>query len=128
MRVARLLLIAMLSCGALLATSSAAGAVSANAKTCKTLKALDKDLSKVNVDDADSFDQDAFGDIGNAFEKAAKKSPAKLKSALNTIGDVYTDMGDSDNYVDALQAYGRNGQKYAKAFGTYAKFLSTSCF
>jgi hypothetical protein len=117
----------MLSCGALLAAAPGAGAVSANAKTCKTLKTLDKDLSKVNVDDKDTFDQSAFGDIGDAFQSAAKKSPAKLKAALNTIGSVYSDMGDSDNYVDALQSYGKNGQKYAKAFGVYAKYLSTSC-
>lgn len=127
MRVRRLVMVAALACGAVLLAAPAAGAASANAKTCKSLKTLDKDLSKINVDDKNSFDQDAFGDVGDAFDKAARSAPPKLKSALNTIGDVYSAMGDSDNYVDALQAYGKNGKGYAKAFGVYARYLSTSC-
>jgi hypothetical protein len=130
MRVARLLLIAALSCGALLAAAPAAGALpaaSSNSKTCRALTALQNDLDDIDPSDKDSFDQDAFSDFGDAFHKAAKQSPAKVKSALNTLGDTYSALGGSDNYVDALQEFGKSGQKYSKALTTFVKFYSTNC-
>jgi hypothetical protein len=130
MRVARLLLIASLSCGALLVAAPAAGAVpaaSATSKTCKTLTTLQNDLNDVDPSDRDSFDQDAFADFGDAFHKAARKSPKKVKSALNALGDVYSSLGGSDNYVDALQEFGQSGQKYSKALNTFVTFYSTNC-
>jgi hypothetical protein len=127
MRALRLLLAAVLTGGALLVLAPTAGAASSNAKTCKTLRQLDQDLSSVDIEDENDFDQEAFAEIGDAFHDASRKAKGKLKSALNSIGDVYDDLGDSDNYVEAIQSFGRNGEKWTKAFGIYATQLATSC-
>jgi hypothetical protein len=127
MRALRLLLVTALSCGALLVLAPAAGAASSTVKTCKTLRQLDQDLSDVNLDSEDNFDQDGFADIGDAFHDASKRTKGSLKPALDSIGDVYEDLGDSDNYIDAITTFAKHGQKWTKALGTYTKFLTTKC-
>ena len=127
MRLLRALLVAAIAFGAFATLAPGAGAASSKAKTCKTLRQLDKDLASVDVQDADDFDTDAYADIGDAFHDAARKTTGKLKSSLNTIGDVYDDLGDSDNYVDAITSFGKSSEKWTKAFGTYATYLSTTC-
>lgn len=127
MRVLRVLVVAVLSCGALLLVAPPAGAASSKAKTCKTLRQIDKELSKVDIQDQDAFDTDAYSEVGDAFHSAARKAKGKLKSALNTIGDVYDDLGDSDNYAEVLTSFGRNSSRWTRAIGTYTSHLATSC-
>jgi hypothetical protein len=131
MRAGRVLLVALCSGAALFAVTPAADAASTKAGACKALNKLDRELSNVNFADADadSYDQDAFAEIGDAFQDAAdsKKTPKQLKSALTTIGTVYEDLGDSDDYVAAVQTFGRNGAKWTKALGTWTTYMATNC-
>ena len=98
-------------------------------KACKSLNTLQKELDKVDPSDSSSRLRlrPAERAIGDAFHKAAKSAPTKLKSALNTIGGIYSDMGDADNVAGAVQAFGKSGQKYTKAFRTFSTYLTTNC-
>ena len=96
-------------------------------KTCRSLNTLQNELDTVDPSDASSFDFDHLEQIGDAFHKAARTAPKKLKSALNTMGDIYEDMSDADNPAGAILAFSRNGQKYSKAFVQYSKYLTTNC-
>jgi hypothetical protein len=101
--------------------------VPAVSKACKSFTNLPDDLDNVDPTDSKAFDQDAFQDIGDAFKKAAKKSPKKVKSALNTLGSFYQALGGSDNAVDALQEYSKSGKKFTKALTKFSTFYATSC-
>jgi hypothetical protein len=50
-----------------------------------------------------------------------------VKAALTTLGDVYEAIGGSDSDVEALQAFGKNGQKYSKALTSFVTYYSTNC-
>jgi hypothetical protein len=128
MRTIRVLVLAALAAGSLTVLAPAASASApAVSKTCKSLNTLNKKLAKINPSDSKDLEFGALGDIGSAFHKAAKSAPPKLKSALNTIGDVYESMGDAGSVSGALAAYGKNGQKYTKAFQTFGTYLATNC-
>jgi hypothetical protein len=128
MRTFRLLMIAALAAGGLTVLAPEAGAsVPGVSKTCKSLNKLQKELDKVDPSDTENFDFDELGDIGSAFHKAAKGAPSKLKSAMNSIGDVYDDMADADNLSDAVSTYGKNARKFTKALTTWGTYLATNC-
>lgn len=131
MRTLRLLVVAALSCGALLVAAPVAGAsVGASAPSansaCQTLDDLQSDLSDIDPTSADTFDRGALQDVGDAFHKAAKNAPKKVKSALNTLGSVYQAMGGSKSAVDAL-AENNNGKKFAKALRVFTTYYATNC-
>jgi len=128
MRALRLLLVSALACGALVTLASASGAaVPTASKACNSYKQLQKDLNNADPTDAKAFDASAFKQVGTAFKKAAKSSPKKVKSALNTLGDYYNAIGGKGNYVAALQEIGKNGQKFSKAIGTFSTYIATAC-
>ena len=128
MRVAPVVLVAALSCGALVVLSPTAGAAApAASKACSTLATLQEELDDVDPSDQESFDSDTFQDVGDAFHKAAKKAPKDVKSALKTLGDVYEAMGDGDGPVEALQEYAENSQKFTKAVTKFSNYYSTAC-
>jgi hypothetical protein len=128
MRALRLLLVGLIACGALVAFAPSSGAaVPAASKACNSYKKLQKDLDNADPTDAKGFDASAFKQVGAAFKKAAKSSPKKVKSALNTLGDYYNAIGGKGNYVEALQEIGKNGQKFSKAIGTFSTYIATAC-
>lgn len=127
MRAARVLLVAVVSCSALVLLAPGADAASKTSKACKSLTRLQSDLNDVDPSDADSFDTDAFEDVGDAFHKAARTAPRQVKASLNTLGDFYEDLSNADSSVDALQEYGRNGEKFSKAIGKFSTFYATAC-
>ena len=128
MRTFRVLVLAALAVGglAVLAPGASASAPSVS-KACKSLNTLNKELDNVDVSSGKDFDLGQLNDIADAFHKAAKTAPKKLKSALNTIGDIYGKMGDADNVGGAVAAFGQNAQKYSKAFRTFGTYLATNC-
>jgi len=126
MRALRLLFVAAVTGGALLVLGPAAGAAN-SAKVCQTFDTLQEELDEVDVANAKTFDLDAMEEVGDAFHKAAKKAPKRVKSALTTLGDVYEAVGGSGSDVGALQAFGKNGQKYTKALTTFATYYGTRC-
>ncbi len=128
MRTFRVLVVAALAAGGLAVLAPAANASApAVSKTCKSLNTLSKELDKADVSSGKNFNFGELKAIGAAFHKAAKVAPKKLKSALNTIGDLYAGMGDAGNVADAVAAYGKNGQKFTKAIQTYSTYLATNC-
>jgi hypothetical protein len=128
MRALRVLLVSLVACGALVTLAPASGAaVPAASKACNSYKQLQKDLDKADPSDAKAFNASAFKKVGAAFKKAAKSSPAKVKAALNTLGDYYNAIGGKGNYVEALQEIGKNGQKFSKAIGTFSTYIATAC-
>ena len=122
-----LVLTALAAAGLTVLAPVATASAPAVSKACKSLNTLQKELDKVDPSDASNFDFDQLNEIGDAFHKAAKSAPTKLKSALNTIGGIYSDMGDADNVAGAVQAFGKSGQKYTKAFRTFSTYLTTNC-
>ncbi|MET0275516.1 MAG: hypothetical protein ABW211_01575 [Acidimicrobiia bacterium] len=128
MRALRCLLVSLIACAGLVALSpGAVASVPSASKACANYKQLQKDLDKADPSDAKGFDSAEFKKVGAAFKKAAKKSPAKVKDAMNTIASYYNALGGKDNYVEALQEIGKNGQKFSKAIGTYVTYFSTAC-
>jgi intergrase/recombinase len=128
MRTFRVLVLAALAAGSLTVLAPAASASApAVSKTCKSLDTLNKALDDVDVGSGKNIDLSQLDDVADAFHKAARTAPKKLKAALNTIGDVYGDMADSDNIGAAVQEFSKNAQKYSKAFRTFATYLTTNC-
>src|SRR4030088_3457607 len=105
MRRFRVLVVAVVAAGTLvLLVPGASASAPAVSKTCKSLNTLEKKLAAIDPSSAKNLDFSQLGEIGSAFHKAAKSAPAKLKSALNTIGDVYQAMGDAGSASGALTA------------------------
>ncbi len=126
MRAPRLLLVALIACGALVALAPASGAaVPAASKACNGYKQLQKDLKDAGATDAKSVGASEFKDAAAAFKKAAKSSPAKVKAALNTIASYYSALGGGD--PSSLADIGKNGQKFSKAIGTFSAYVATAC-
>ena len=129
MRALRLLTAVVLCAGVLFVVAPDADAVNkpSTSKACKSLNRLQSDLADVDPSDADSFDADAFEEVGDAFHSAARKAPRQVKSALTTLGDFYEDLSNADSSVEALQEYGRGGEKFSKALTKFSTFYATAC-
>ena len=115
MRAFRLLLVVAVSFSALLVLAPSAGAASS---TCKSLKTLQRKLDAVDLT-GQRFKASQFSDVGDAFHSAAKKAKSNVKSALNTIGDVYDAIGDGG--ITGLSSLG--SAKYGSASRTFSQAL-----
>ena len=128
MRALRLVLVAAIACGALIALAPASGAaVPAAGKGCDTYDQLQKDLAKASPSDAKNFDQDAYKQVGAAFKKAAKTAPAKVKSSMTTLASFFLAFGGSKDYAGVAAELGKDGQKFTKALTTYSTYYATNC-
>jgi hypothetical protein len=130
MRALRLLLVSAVACGALLALvpeSGAGASVPAANRGCAAYTQLQKDLAKADPSDASSFNQGAYKKIGAAFKKAAKNAPKQVKSAMTTLGSIFSAFGGSNSYAGVLTEMGKNGQKFTKALSTYSTYYATNC-
>ncbi len=131
MRFVRVLLVGVFACGTLLLLAPGAEAAkdrkSSAKKACKTLTSLQQDLDAVDPTDSDRFDATAFAGTAEAFHKAARKAPKRVKSSLETLGDFYEALSDADSSVEALQEYGERGEQFSKAITKFSTFYATAC-
>ena len=129
MRTFRVLVVAALAtvtCATL--ASEASASAPTVSKTCKTLNKLNKDLSKVDVSGS-KFNSDEFDGVSRAFRKAAKAKTVKgrLKSAMNTIADTYSDIAGADNAIDAASRLGSGGAGFSKAINVWSGYILSNC-
>lgn len=113
-----ILMAAVLAFGGLAALAPAAGAASQpSAKFCQAVT----NIGQVNGSDTPSGN--SAKQAGNGFKKAAKYAPAKVKSAMNTIGNYLVKVSTAKSLKDLANAgTSTDYVKYAKAIGVYTKF------
>ena len=109
MRTFRLVIVAALTCGALLGLTGTAHAAS---KNCAALKSLQNKLDNI---DTSGKNLTKFKDVAGEFRSAAAKAKGKLKSALNTLGTIYSSIGGGNlNDLSKL-----SGKSYSNALKTF---------
>jgi hypothetical protein len=128
MRVIRIASVCSLVAASLVGgVSQGAGAADGTSKACRSLAGLQDDLSEVGQEFDDAFDGEEFEEIGQAFTKAAKSAPKKVRSSLRTMAKFYRSIGDADDGADAARLLAQGAQRYGKAAGRFAEFLATEC-
>ena len=129
MRTFRVLVVGMVVVGwvAVLAPGASA-AVPAVSKTCRSLNTLNKNLeAAIASGNAGKFDSGAINNLSKSFRKAAKTGPKTLKSAMNTIADVASNVAGSGSTAAAAAALTKGGQKFTSALVTWGTYLAKNC-
>jgi hypothetical protein len=126
MRVFRMFVVGMLIAGGMVMVAEApGGSVPAASKSCKSLQALDKQLSKVVR--SNNYQSSTISSLAKSFRDAAKSAPKSIKSAMNTIATVASDAAAAGSVSGAAAALRKDGTKLATAVANWGTYLSTNC-
>jgi len=126
MRVFRMFVVGMLIAGGMVMVAEApGGSVPAASKSCKSLQALDKQLSKVVR--SNNYKSSTISSLTKSFRDAAKSAPKSIKSAMNTIATVASDAAAAGSVSGAAAALRKDGTKLATAVEKWGTYLSTNC-
>ena len=126
MRVFRMFVVGMLIAGGMVMVAEApGGSVPAASKSCKSLQALDKQLSKVVR--SNNYKSSTISSLTKSFRDAAKSAPKSIKSAMNTIATVASDAAAAGSVSGAAAALRKDGTKLATAVAKWGTYLSTNC-
>jgi len=126
MRVFRMFVVGMLIAGGMVMVAEApGGSVPAVSKSCKSLQALDKQLSKVVR--SNNYKSSTISSLAKSFRDAGKSAPKSIKSAMNTIATVASDAAAAGSVSGAAAALRKDGTKLATAAAKWWTYLSTNC-
>ena len=126
MRMFRMFVVGMLIAGGMVLVAEApGGSVPAASKSCKSLQALDKQLSKVVR--SNDYESSTISSLAKSFRDAAKSAPKSIKSAMNTITTVASDAAAAGSVSGAAAALRKDGTKLATAVVKWGTYLSTNC-
>ena len=121
----RILLAAVLAASALavLAAPANAAVPAANAKFCKAAAKIGNTGSS-----SPNFTATRARKLRGQFKAAAKYSPAKVKSAINTISNLLGTIAGTSNPADLAKVYTSDSfKKYPAAISTYVTYQATQC-
>src|SRR5215467_10550515 len=125
MRVFRMFVVGMLIAGGMVMVAEApGGSVPAASKSCKSLQALDKQLSVVR---SNNYKSSTISSMAKSFRDAGKSAPKSIKSAMNTIATVASDAAAAGSVSGAAAALRKDGTKLATAVAKWGTYLSTNC-
>lgn len=134
MRLPRTTLALIVAGGALVAHALPAEAAS-SAKGCDALEVLAEDLGALGDIPTDSANptvkelEATYRGQAEAYHKAAKNAPKKLRSALETLGDNYEAIQDdvygSDTGAKAVKFFA--SKRYTKALKKYRTYRLEKC-
>jgi hypothetical protein len=125
MHVLRMFVVGVLIAGSMVMVAEApGGSVPAASKSCKSLQALDKQLSVVR---SNNYKSSTISSLAKSFRDAAKSAPKSIKSAINTIATVASDAAAAGSVSGAAAALRKDGTKLATAVGKWGTYLSTNC-
>ena len=129
MRRLRVLAVGALVAGALAVLAPGAGAsVPGVSKTCQSLNTLNQKLGQaIASGDAGKFDSGAISDLSSSFRKAAKTGPKSLRSAMNTIAAVASNVAGAGSTGAAATALTNGGAKLTSALATWGTYLARHC-
>ena len=91
---------------------------------CKSLQALDKQLSKVVR--SDNYKSSTISSLAKSFH-TGKVAPKSIKSAMNPITTVTSDAAAAGSVSGAAAALRKDGTKLATAVVKWGTYLSTNC-
>jgi hypothetical protein len=109
--------------------ASAGGSI-ASGQSPRACEAFDElqDMSRdLGAAAAEDFDAGAYRDLGQAFSKASKNAPKKLKPVLRRIAKVYTSLGDADSLSEVEDRSDELSAKDRKALRRFAAYYAANC-
>src|SRR5262245_55540607 len=127
MRAFRALLIVALAAGGLTLLLSGGASAASTPKLCTALATAGADLANSNPVKNGDFDSSALKRNAAQLRKAAKSAPAKVKSAMRKMADVYDDVSGEKTSASALAEFGKQASKYLNAFGTFSSYGTKNC-